>query len=89
MAKLEELTKEQQEFAWRLAKISKHGYTNFKEQNQCTNAILFLIKNGISLKGGKEYFQDADTKDFIILPSKANAKKIAKVVEKQYGIEPY
>lgn len=84
MAKIE-LTEEQEKFAWKLAKILKHGYTNFENQNQCSNAILFLIQNGVALKK-TEYYQEADTKDFIIEPTKANVKKIAKILDKQFGI---
>lgn len=77
------------QFGWKLAKISKHGYTNFEEQQDCTNAILLLRNNGIVLKGGREYYQEADTKEFIIEPNKTNAKKIASFVQKEYNITPY
>lgn len=79
---------ETKQFAWKLAKISKHGYTDFEEQNECTNAILYLINHGIKLTS-KEYFRDQDTKDFIIEPNKTHAKQIAKLVKDQFGIEPY
>lgn len=76
------------EFGWKLAKISKHGYTNFEEKQDCTAAIMLLKDNNIILKQ-KEYFRDADTKDFIIQPNKSNSKKIEKFVKAKYGIAPY
>ena len=79
------LSEKQRKFGWKLAKILKHGYTNFEQQDECTNAILFLIKNGVRLKKG-EYYQEADTKDYIIEPNGANVKKIVKILEKQFGI---
>ena len=80
------LSEKQRKFGWKLAKILKHGYTNFEKEKDCTNAILFLIKNGVRLKKG-EYYQEADTKDYIIEPTGANVKKIVKILEDQFGIE--
>ena len=77
------------ECGWKLAKISKHGYTNFEKEQDCTRAILFLRDNGIVLKGGKEFYIEADTKDYIIEPNKTNTKKIIALVEKVYNIKPY
>ena len=78
----------QTELKWKLAKISKHGYTNFEKRQDCTDAILFVRNNGVKLTPN-EYYQDVETKQYIIEPNKTNAKKIAKVVEKQFGIKPY
>lgn len=79
-------TIQQEQLANKLSKILKKGYTNFEKQDECTNAILFLRNNGITLKSGKEYYQEADTKDFIIEPTKTNVKKIAKMLETQFAI---
>lgn len=79
------LSEKQRKFGWKLAKILKHGYTDFEQQDECTNAILFLIKNGVRLKKG-EYYQDAEIKDYVIEPTRANIKKIAKILENQFGI---
>ena len=78
-----------EDFQWKLAKISKHGYTDFDNENDCTKAIIFLRSYGVTLKGGKEYYREAETNDFIIEPTKSNAKRIANIVKQEFGIDPY
>lgn len=75
------------EFAWKIAKILKHGYTNFEKQGDMMDAMIFLTDHNITLKPGKEYGRSAETKDYIIEPYKRNINKIAKVLKQEFDID--
>lgn len=75
------------DFGWRVAKILKHGYTNFEKEQDCTTTLLWLKDRGVVLKGGKEFGIHPETKDYIIVPGKRNVNKIAKILKQEFDID--
>ena len=75
------------QFAWKIAKILKHAYTNFEKQSDMMDAMVFLTDHNITLKPGKEYGRNPETNDYIIEPGKRNVNKIAKVLKQEFDID--
>ena len=73
------------QFGWKLAKILKHGYTNFDNFEECVQAIHWLGKNKIVITQ-KEIYRETDTKDYIIEPNKTHVKQISNLLDKRWGI---
>lgn len=71
---------------WKIAKVTKHGYSYFEDGEELKNVLIALKKANIPLQPGTEFGKVED--GYLLQPNKLHGRKIAKFIRKEFGIEP-